>query len=483
MAVESRSVTAKSNPSTPVVIASLLVTLALLTLPFVFRLDGKPHADWQQFLGRFHPLIVHLPIGLMLLVPILEIVGRRRPSLREAAGFVLTLSLFACIGALILGYLLAYGSGESGPLVALHMWGGIALTIGVIACVAVRPQWASGEAQGIFRTLYLVLLPCVVITLAWTAHEGGSLTHGPNYLTEFIPSPLKRLPLVDTARADTSSAPNSFYTKHIHPILDANCVACHGAGKVKGGLRVDTYAQLMKGGHDGRVIVGGQPEKSILLQRITLPSDHKNFMPAEGKPPLKPLEIAWIRAWIQQGASSSAASLVGIAVPYDAKQASLPPVEDYSSRMAEIAQAASAEGVTMTPVSSNLRDGLILNTIDVASRFGDAQLAKLEKFAPYIVEVELGRTSVTDASFDTLAKFHHLRALHLEGTAITGAGLAKLHALTELTYINLSETKVTTAAISTLSEMKNLKHIYLYDTPAQPIANQAAAQAAATKAP
>ena len=43
----------------------------------------------------------------------------------------------------------------------------------------------------------------------------------------------------------------------------------------------------------------------LLLQRVTLPTDDKHFMPAEGRPPLKPEEIAWIKAWIQQGASPS----------------------------------------------------------------------------------------------------------------------------------------------------------------------------------
>jgi hypothetical protein len=47
---------------------------------------ASPHADWQQFLGRFHPLVVHLPIGLLVLVPLLEIAGAFRACLREAAG-------------------------------------------------------------------------------------------------------------------------------------------------------------------------------------------------------------------------------------------------------------------------------------------------------------------------------------------------------------------------------------------------------------
>ena len=76
----------------------------MLLLPSVFRLDGKTHADWQQFLGRFHPLVVHLPIGLILLVPLLEIAGRVRPALLEAAMFVLSLSVFSCLLAVTLGY-------------------------------------------------------------------------------------------------------------------------------------------------------------------------------------------------------------------------------------------------------------------------------------------------------------------------------------------------------------------------------------------
>ena len=120
------------------------------------------------------------------------------------------------------------------------------------------------------------------------------------------------------------------------------------------------------------------------------------------------------------------------------------------------------------PVSRNLGDGLILNTVDAGPKFGDAQLAGLVRFAPYIVEAELGRTSVTDGCFDTLSKFSHLRAIHLEGTAITGAGLTKLTQLPQLTYLNLSGTQVTQAAIAPLTSMKNLRHLYLYNTPAQP---------------
>ena len=446
------------------VLAAFLLSAALLLLPWLVKLDGKPHADWEQFLGRFHPLAVHLPIGLLVLVPILEIAGVSRPALREAAGLVLALGFATGLGSLLLGFLLAYGSGETGATVSFHMWGGIGLTICVLLCVLVRPFWASGALP----LAYPLLLTCVLLALIWTAHEGGSITHGSNYLIEYMPASLKRLTPWKRSQAEASNA-TSFYTKRIHPILDANCVSCHGESKTSGGLRVDSYDQLMKGGKDGPAIVPGNPGKSLLLYRVTLPASHKQFMPAEGKPPLRAEEIAWIRAWVQQGASRTDATVAGVSIRGPQSEAPLIPVGDYSKLIPEIQQMEQGQGAKLIPVSSRPSDGLVLYTVDVASSFGDAQLANFQKFSPYIVEAELGRTAVTNASFNTLAKFTNLRAIHLEDTKVTGDGLAKLASLSQLTYLNLSGTEVTQAAIAPLTSMKGLRQIYLFNTPAQPV--------------
>ena len=120
------------------------------------------------------------------------------------------------------------------------------------------------------------------------------------------------------------------------------------------------------------------------------------------------------------------------------------------------------------PVSSKPSDGLILNTVDVAASFGDAQLAQFQKFAPYIVEAELGRTAVTDASFDTLASSRICARSILKERPSPETGLQKLAPLTQLTYLNLSGTRVTSAAVAPLASMKNLRHVYLFNTPAQP---------------
>src|SRR5207253_5879612 len=100
----------------------------------------------------------------------------------------------------------------------------------------------------------------------------------------------------------------------------------------------------------------------------------------------------------------------------------------------------------------------ILRTTDVAASFDDAQLANFQRFAPFIVEAELGRTAVTDASIETLSQFKNLRALHLEATAVTGRTLAKLSSLSQLAYLNLSATRVTSDAVAPLKSTPNLHH-------------------------
>jgi hypothetical protein len=436
-------------------------TFVLAALPFVFRLDGRAHANWLQFLGRFHPTLLHLPIGLVVLVPVLEIAGRKRPGLAEAADFVLRAALALALPTFALGYMLAYGAGDTGSTVSRHVWGAVVLCIGLMVCIAVRPMWVAGQ-QAI---AYPAVLSASLLALLWTGHQGGSITHGGDYLTHYMPGPLRAF--IPFSGANDAGG-NSFYALHIHPVLDAKCVSCHGIGSAKAGLRVDSYDDLMRGGKDGAVIVAGKPETSMLLARVTLAPGDPHFMPAEGRTPLTSEEISWVRAWIRSGATATAMSVPGVSIAGDRAEPPPQPVGDYSRLMPEIEQLQHGLGAKLVPLSSKASDGLILRTVDVSSSFGDAQLGQFQKFAPYIVEAELGRTAVTDACFDTLKTFTHLRALHLENTTITGSNLGKLSALRQLTYLNLSGTKVTAESVKQLAKMPQLRHLYLFDTAAEP---------------
>jgi uncharacterized membrane protein/mono/diheme cytochrome c family protein len=444
--------------------AMLLAGLILILLPEAIKFDGRPRADWEQFLGRFHPMAVHLPIGMLVLLPVLEIAGARRPALREAAEWVLGLACITALGSLVLGYLLAYGSGEAGSTLVRHLWGGTILSVGLMGCVLVRPQWMNGASK-----LYPAMLSIVMLALIWTAHQGAAITHGENYLTTYMPPGLRALLRVGPANGRGANA-GTFYAEAIHPIFEANCIACHGASKSQGGLRLDSYEELMKGGRDGPVIIAHDTTHSVLLQRISLPRDNAKAMPAEGRPSLKPEEIAILRAWVEAGASPSAGNGAAsrLSIRAESDEAPAKKVGDYSALTDELTQMKAAQGPKLLAVSSKPSDGLILITADAPDSFDDAALARLGRFAPYIVEVELARTAVTDKSFETLATFTNLRNIDLAGTRVTGAGIDKLSRLAQLSSLNLSDTRLSPAALPALRALKGLRHLYTFDTPAEP---------------
>src|SRR5215472_13470971 len=90
--------------------ASIVLLFALLVF---LPPDGAERAAWAQFIGRFHPLAVHFPIALILLVPLLELTGRiqRLPDSRAAVDFVLALATFSAVVAATLGWCLARSGG------------------------------------------------------------------------------------------------------------------------------------------------------------------------------------------------------------------------------------------------------------------------------------------------------------------------------------------------------------------------------------
>jgi len=93
------------------------------------------------------------------------------------------------------------------------------------------------------------------------------------------------------------------YERDVVPILRARCVSCHGPEKQESYLRLDTHAELLKGGMSGAAIVPGQGASSLLVQHIT--GEVTPRMPHE-KPPLPSGEIARIVAWIDAGAPGPA---------------------------------------------------------------------------------------------------------------------------------------------------------------------------------
>ena len=102
--------------------------------------------------------------------------------------------------------------------------------------------------------------------------------------------------------ADPAPDTEAFYTQKVQPILKANCYSCHGGVNHRGGLTIDTKAGLLKGGHDGAVIVPGHADQSLLVKLINHAGPPDDPMPMPPKRKISDAEIATVTQWIQAGA-------------------------------------------------------------------------------------------------------------------------------------------------------------------------------------
>jgi cytochrome c len=106
-----------------------------------------------------------------------------------------------------------------------------------------------------------------------------------------------------TVAAHENASKPEFYVTKVKPIFDANCARCHGGANHRGGLNLDTHESLLKGGHDGPVIVPGDPANSLLIKLIRHegPADDPRPMPPN-KPQISDNDIAIVTEWVKAGA-------------------------------------------------------------------------------------------------------------------------------------------------------------------------------------
>jgi cytochrome c len=105
------------------------------------------------------------------------------------------------------------------------------------------------------------------------------------------------------AAGQNEAAKTEFYTTKVQPIFQANCYRCHGGMNHRGGLNIQTRAGMLKGGHDGTVLVPGDPTKSLLVRLIRHEGPPKDPMPMPPKQPkLSDADIATVEQWVRAGA-------------------------------------------------------------------------------------------------------------------------------------------------------------------------------------
>src|SRR5438067_2468387 len=108
--------------------------------------------------------------------------------------------------------------------------------------------------------------------------------------------------------ADPKPEDAAFYEKDVRPLLQAHCLNCHGGeAKIKGGLRLTSRADVLKGGDSGPAVNLDKPGESLLLKAVNQVDDDLK-MPPKGK--LPPAQIEVLTKWVKGGLPFAAAKAV-----------------------------------------------------------------------------------------------------------------------------------------------------------------------------
>jgi len=421
----------------------------------------------SEFFGHFHVVLVHLPIGILLLACVFQWLERRPKfsSLHVATNIALLIGMICAILSALTGYLLSFSGDYDEGLVITHQWFGIS-----VAAVSIAMFYYHNKAVSFKTQVSISILLFVLIII--TGHLGGSLTHGSDYLT-------KSWSLTSDTVALRKPIPNvqeaMVYPDVIQPILQTKCYSCHGKNKQKGKLRMDDSLRLMKGGKDGPVIIPGNVEKSEMAKRISLPREDDDHMPPKEKPQPTEQEIALIHWWIKSGASFDK-KVKQLDQPEELKPALLAlqnvqekkiivpdlPAKPVVKANDEAIKKLKDIGAVVDPVAQNT-NYLSANFVTVTNP-GDREIQLLLPLKEKLIELKRSGASITDSALLVIAQFKNLMRLQLDHTKITDKGLASLRALEDLRYLNLVGTAVTEKGVMQLKDLKNLRSIYLYQT-------------------
>jgi uncharacterized membrane protein len=424
-----------------------------------------------EFIGRFHPVLVHLPIGVLLIAALFQWLSRKEKyqSLSSAVSIALFWGMISAILACISGYLLSNSGDYDGDLISNHQWFGIAVANISIFAYGLNRR----NKDNIWVTGLMVLL--IIIT----GHLGGSITHGSDYLFKAFSSgdsntvEAKRVPIPDINEAVA-------YNDVIRPILTAKCYKCHGPDKQKGKLRLDMPDLILKGGKGGLVLVGGKVDDSELIKRILLAKDNDDHMPPLEQPQLTKSELELLHWWVSSGADFK--KKVNALVKTDKIKPILfalqseevteeLKISDVPAASVEIADQGSVKkiqerGIALTAIAQN-SNYLSANFVAVEA-LNEKDLQLLDPISKQLIWLKLADSNLNDKMLAGISDLSSLTRLSLERTAITDQGIGQLKNLGNLQYLNLIGTKVSAKGLEQLKGLKELRQIFLFQTLIQP---------------
>ncbi|MDB4292813.1 hypothetical protein N9954_05345 [Maribacter sp.] len=399
-----------------------------------------------SWLGRWHPVVLHFPIVLLLIATFLGVTGKKVSQL------LLTVGVLSALITAISGFFLGKETLVKGDLLFWHQWlgGGVAL---------VAALWYALHTMQLDQKIYTKAIQVVLIGLVgFTGHYGGMVTHG----EDFLARPIKK-------RQEKIPENPIIYTDVVTRILEDKCIACHNPNKQKGQLLMTSLSELLKGGESGNALIPGDPEQSELIRRVHLPIADEEHMPPEGKTPLNESEIAILKRWISLGASDTVRlnqlektdPLVGLIRGLMEPD----PMEKWAklSKVADSTlQNLSSDYLTIKRMTSN-SDALSVDVF-LPPEYDSKSIIDLQSIATNIVELDLSGLPIGQEEMTLVASCTNLEWLELDKTPVTDTDVEKLITLNNLVLLKIYETSITDKSAPIFKSLANLKRLYLWET-------------------
>lgn len=410
-----------------------------------------------DFLGRLHPVLLHLPIGVLILAFAMDLWAARtnaKAQYRQAIQLAVGMGALTAVLSAATGYLLGSRGDYTASDIQWHQWMGFATAAAALAA------WVLREHKR-----FTFLLGFSVLLLVVTGHLGGEITHGRGYLTEGFEGHNENS-LAAGAAIDSNMA---FYSAVIAPVLKEKCFSCHNERKRKGGLSMLSKEDFFKGGKNGSALDTIAPLKSLLWQRVQLPKTEKKHMPPAGKPELDPREMKLLRFWLQQGCSFER-PVKGYAMDEEIRnlvsgvKAPSNPVfsKDIPPADPDDIQKARAAGFNINYLG---KDNHLLAASCTGRKSLDKQaLSALKPIARQIAWLDVSNSNINPELARYLPEMPHLIKLNMAHTAVGDHVTSILRSSPYLSTVNLVGTSVGDPILDVLSKLEHLESLYIWQT-------------------
>jgi len=417
------------------------------------------------FIAHLHPLLVHLPIGFIIISLLFDWHQKNNFSVSKdkVSTFLWGMSAIAAILAMATGI----ASLRTGYYEGLNMF--IHLICGYsIAAVCTIIWYTKWKKKSFFDAQNIVFKSLLLVGLLIGGHMGGNLTHG----EEYMPTPMD--PKSDLKKIDLSDKDSiNVYDDIIQVILNQKCNRCHEEEDARGRLVMTTEEGLLSDKYGDPAIAPGDLYNSEVYKRISLSPWNNRYMPPSG-PPITYKEKKIIEWWIMQGAPFKSnlrnmeidkPMVTFLATEYGVD---LTKKSFYERAKIDVLPAEKFEAIKSVAFNaSNLAANN--NFIDVSNHgqsknISNERLEALLGAKNHITWLDLSDTDLSDDGLKAIGQLSNLTKLNVNRTKITDAGIDAISNLERLITLNLYGTSISDQGLEKLTDLKTLESLYLWQT-------------------